>query len=94
MHDAIMILSLTNLYQVFANYEEQRNWIIEEILSSLVKLSASKQKAGLFRSAMGLVAIDITSDLFQTSGREVYSHRVRTPVTARADFCARHICTS
>lgn len=38
-----------NLLKIFANYEEQRSWIIEEILSSLIKLSDSKQKAGQFR---------------------------------------------
>ena len=45
--------------QVFAKYEEQRNWIIEEILSSLVKLSASKQKAGLFRLVRMIITINI-----------------------------------
>lgn len=35
--------------QIFANHEEQRSWIIEEILSSLIKLSDTKQKAGQFR---------------------------------------------
>lgn len=35
--------------QVFANHEDQRSWIIEEILSSLIKLSDTKQKAGQFR---------------------------------------------
>lgn len=35
--------------QIFANHEEQRSWIIEEILSSLIKLSDAKQKAGQFR---------------------------------------------
>lgn len=35
--------------QIFANHENQRSWIIEEILSSLIKLSDIKQKAGQFR---------------------------------------------
>jgi cohesin loading factor subunit SCC2 len=35
--------------QIFANHEDQRGWIIEEILSSLIKLSNTKQKAGQFR---------------------------------------------
>lgn len=35
--------------QIFASYDDQRSWIIEEILSSLIKLSDSKQKAGHFR---------------------------------------------
>ena len=37
------------LFQIFANHEDQRSWIIEEILSSLIKLSDTKQKAGQFR---------------------------------------------
>jgi cohesin loading factor subunit SCC2 len=37
------------ILQIFANHEEQRPWIIEEILSSLIKLSDTKQKAGQFR---------------------------------------------
>jgi cohesin loading factor subunit SCC2 len=39
------------LLQIFANHEDQRSWIIEEILSSLIKLSDTKQKAGQFRCA-------------------------------------------
>jgi cohesin loading factor subunit SCC2 len=35
--------------QIFANHEDQRSWIIEEILTSLIKLSDTKQKAGQFR---------------------------------------------
>jgi cohesin loading factor subunit SCC2 len=35
--------------QIFANYEDQRSWIVEEILMSLIKLSDAKQKAGQFR---------------------------------------------
>lgn len=40
---------MLTLSQIFANHEDQRSWIIEEILSSLIKLSDSKQKAGQFR---------------------------------------------
>lgn len=35
--------------KIFANHENQRSWIIEEILTSLIKLSDTKQKAGQFR---------------------------------------------
>jgi cohesin loading factor subunit SCC2 len=35
--------------QIFANHDSQRSWIIEEILTSLIKLSDTKQKAGQFR---------------------------------------------
>lgn len=49
----ISVVDATSLserfFQVFANHEEQRSWIIEEILSSLIKLSDTKQKAGQFR---------------------------------------------
>lgn len=38
-----------DVLQIFAIHEEQRSWIIEEILSSLIKLSDTKQKAGQFR---------------------------------------------
>jgi len=35
--------------QIFANHEDQRSWIIEEILTSLIKWDDTKQKAGQFR---------------------------------------------
>ena len=38
--------------KIFANHEDQRSWIIEEILTSLIKLSDTKQKAGQFRYAL------------------------------------------
>lgn len=41
--------ALTLIRSIFASHEEQRSWIIEEILLSLIKLSDSKQKAGQFR---------------------------------------------
>ena len=40
----------SDFFKVFANHEDQRSWIIEEILSSLIKLSNSHKKAGQFRS--------------------------------------------
>ena len=46
--------------QIFANHEDQRSWIIEEILTSLIKLNDTKQKAGQFRLAFlffGLFAV-------------------------------------
>ncbi len=41
--------ALTLIRSIFASHEEQRSWIIEEILLSLIKLSDSKQKAGQFK---------------------------------------------
>jgi cohesin loading factor subunit SCC2 len=49
--------SLAHIYiptQIFANHGDQRKWIIEEILSSLIKLSDTKQKAGQFRYVRAL----------------------------------------
>lgn len=44
--------ALTLVRSIFASHEEQRSWIIEEILLSLIKLSDSKQKAGQFKYAV------------------------------------------
>ena len=41
--------ALTLLRTVFAIRQDQRHWIIEEILTSLTRLSDTKQKAGQFR---------------------------------------------
>jgi len=38
--------------QLFANNEEQRAWIIEEILTSLIKIPDLKHKGGQFRSVV------------------------------------------
>jgi len=35
--------------QIFANNDDQRQWIIEEILTSLIKLPDFKQKGSQFR---------------------------------------------
>jgi cohesin loading factor subunit SCC2 len=64
--------------QIFAIHEEQRSWIIEEILSSLIKLSDTKQKAGQFRCGSQLFRwytfLLLISD-FGTEGRYVPSLR-------------------
>ena len=44
-----ILIFIHRVLQIFANHEDQRSWIIEEILSSLIKLSDTKQKAGQFR---------------------------------------------
>ncbi|KAH0833821.1 hypothetical protein J3R83DRAFT_10984 [Lanmaoa asiatica] len=41
--------ALSIIQSVFANHEDQRSWIIEKILSSLIQLSNSHKKAGQFR---------------------------------------------
>ena len=47
--ELICLFDFYRVLQIFANHEDQRSWIIEEILSSLIKLSDTKQKAGQFR---------------------------------------------
>ncbi|KAG9315547.1 hypothetical protein JVU11DRAFT_3168 [Chiua virens] len=66
--------ALSIIRSVFANYEEQRSWIIEEILTSLIKLSNSHKKAGQFRLRDGRsirTASALLLQLVQTSARDV-----------------------
>ncbi|KAF8879492.1 hypothetical protein BD779DRAFT_1551796 [Infundibulicybe gibba] len=59
---------------IFANHENQRSWIIEEILSSLIKLSDVKQKAGQFRLRDGRSIRTVSAlllQLVQTSAHDV-----------------------
>ncbi|KXN83113.1 Protein rad9 [Leucoagaricus sp. SymC.cos] len=66
--------ALALIRSIFANHESQRSWIIEEILTSLIKLSDTKQKAGQFRLRDGR-SIRIVSvlllQLVQTSAHDV-----------------------
>lgn len=60
--------------QIFANREDQRSWIIEEILSSLIKLSDSNKKAGQFRLRDGRTIRTVSAlllQLVQTSAHDV-----------------------
>ncbi|KAF9235171.1 hypothetical protein BU15DRAFT_51679 [Melanogaster broomeanus] len=66
--------ALSIIRSVFANHEEQRSWIIEEILSSLIKLSNSHKKAGQFRLRDGRSIRTVSAlllQLVQTSARDV-----------------------
>ncbi|KAJ3559315.1 hypothetical protein NM688_g422 [Phlebia brevispora] len=66
--------ALSLIRSIFANHEDQRNWIIEEILSSLIKLSDSKQKAGQFRLRDGRSIRTVSAlllQLVQTSAHDV-----------------------
>lgn len=60
--------------QIFANHDDQREWIIEEILTSLIKLSDTKQKAGQFRLRDGRTIRTVSAlllQLVQTSSHDV-----------------------
>ncbi|KAI0927411.1 hypothetical protein AcV5_007956 [Taiwanofungus camphoratus] len=67
--------ALSLVRSVFANHEDQRAWIIEEILSSLIKLSDTKQKAGQFRLRDGRSIRTVSAlllQLVQTSAHDVH----------------------
>ncbi|KAI0051083.1 hypothetical protein FA95DRAFT_1554896 [Auriscalpium vulgare] len=57
--------ALSLIRSIFANHEDQRSWIIEEILSSLIKLSDTKQKAGQFRLRDGRSIRTVSALLLQ-----------------------------
>ncbi|KAG6849921.1 hypothetical protein H0H93_003632 [Arthromyces matolae] len=66
--------ALALIRTIFANHEDQRSWIIEEILSSLIKLSDTKQKAGQFRLRDGRSIRTVSAlllQLVQTSAHDV-----------------------
>ncbi|TCD62425.1 Sister chromatid cohesion protein 2 [Steccherinum ochraceum] len=66
--------ALSLIRSIFANHEDQRAWIIEEILSSLIKLSNTKQKSGQFRLRDGRSIRTVSAlllQLVQTSARDV-----------------------
>ncbi|KAK7023031.1 sister chromatid cohesion protein [Favolaschia claudopus] len=66
--------ALSLIRSIFANHDEQRDWIIEEILSSLIKLSDTKQKAGQFRLRDGRSIRTVSAlllQLVQTSAHDV-----------------------
>ncbi|KAF9046656.1 hypothetical protein BJ165DRAFT_1369666 [Panaeolus papilionaceus] len=66
--------ALSLIRSIFANHQDQRSWIIEEILTSLIKLSDSKQKAGQFRLRDGRSIRTVSAllmQLVQTSAHDV-----------------------
>ncbi|KAI0064180.1 hypothetical protein BV25DRAFT_1934347 [Artomyces pyxidatus] len=69
--------ALSLIRSIFGNHEDQRSWIIEEILSSLIKLSDTKQKAGQFRLRDGRSIRTVSAlllQLVQTSAHGVRVH--------------------
>lgn len=46
-------------FQIFANNDDQRQWIIEEILTSLIKLPDFKQKGSQFRYVINILEMPI-----------------------------------
>ncbi|RXW23420.1 hypothetical protein EST38_g2453 [Candolleomyces aberdarensis] len=69
--------ALSLIRSIFANHDDQRSWIIEEILTSLIKLSDTKQKAGQFRLRDGRSIRTVSAlllQLVQTSAHDVRLH--------------------
>ncbi|KAJ3516976.1 hypothetical protein NLJ89_g794 [Agrocybe chaxingu] len=66
--------ALSLIRSIFANHEDQRSWIIEEILTSLIKLNDTKQKAGQFKLRDGRSIRTVSAllmQLVQTSAHDV-----------------------
>ncbi|KAF7357525.1 Sister chromatid cohesion protein [Mycena sanguinolenta] len=78
--------ALSLIRAIFANHDDQRDWIIEEILTSLIKLSDTKQKAGQFRLRDGRSIRTVSALLLQLV--QTSAHHVRT--TAMDIGKARH----
>ncbi|KAI0088475.1 hypothetical protein BDY19DRAFT_165528 [Irpex rosettiformis] len=76
--------ALALIRSIFANYEDQRGWIIEEILSSLIKLSDTKQKAGQFRLRDGRSIRTVSALLMQLVQTSAHDVRVEVDSLRRA----------
>ncbi|KAL6300065.1 hypothetical protein BKA93DRAFT_803226 [Sparassis latifolia] len=85
--------ALSLIRSVFANHEDQRAWIIEEILSSLIKLSDTKQKAGQFRLRDGRSIRTVSAlllQLVQTSAHDVRTEARRLNRLREEVLAVRH----
>lgn len=76
--------ALSLIRSIFANHEDQRSWIIEEILSSLIKLSDTKQKAGQFRLRDGRSIRTVSALLLQLVQTSAHGVRVQAKRLAKA----------
>ncbi|KAK1217276.1 Sister chromatid cohesion protein 2 [Marasmius sp. AFHP31] len=76
--------ALSLIREIFASREDQRQWIVEEILSSLIKLSDSKQKAGQFRLRGGRSIRTVSALLLQLVQTSAHDVRVQAKKIAKA----------
>ncbi|KZW01563.1 hypothetical protein EXIGLDRAFT_738517 [Exidia glandulosa HHB12029] len=70
----LRLSALALIRSIFANHSDQRSWIIEEILTSLIKLPDLKQKAGQFKLRDGHSIHTVSAlllQLVQTSAHDV-----------------------
>lgn len=61
----LRLSALSLIRSLFANNEDQRQWIVEEILTSLIKLPDLKHKSGQFRLRDGKSIHTVSALLFQ-----------------------------
>ncbi|TDL22099.1 hypothetical protein BD410DRAFT_770589 [Rickenella mellea] len=76
--------ALSLIRSIFANHEDQRSWIIEEILTSLIKLSDSKQKAGQFRLRDGRSIRTVSALLLQLVQTSAHGIRLEARRVSKA----------
>ncbi|KAA1473731.1 hypothetical protein DENSPDRAFT_882264 [Dentipellis sp. KUC8613] len=76
--------ALSLIRSIFANHEDQRSWIIEEILTSLIKLSDTKQKAGQFRLRDGRSIRTVSALLLQLVQTSAHGIRIEARRLAKA----------
>ncbi|KAF8607050.1 hypothetical protein BDV93DRAFT_436800 [Ceratobasidium sp. AG-I] len=68
---------------LFAGYESQRAWIVEEILGSLIKLPDMKLKAGQFKLRDGATIHVVSALLFQLVQTSAHDVRIHAQKLAR-----------
>ncbi|KAF7297577.1 Sister chromatid cohesion protein [Mycena kentingensis (nom. inval.)] len=81
---ALRLDALSLIRVIFANHDNQRDWIIEEILTSLIKLSDTKQKAGNFKLRDGRSIRTVSALLLQLVQTSAHSVRLDAGVIAKA----------
>ncbi|KAG8957597.1 Sister chromatid cohesion protein 2 [Tulasnella sp. 419] len=76
----LRLSALSLIRTIFAHYKDQRSWIIEEILSSLIQAPDLKQKSGQFRLRDGRSIHTVSAlllQLVQTSAHDVRVEGIR-----------------
>ncbi|KJA17973.1 hypothetical protein HYPSUDRAFT_205707 [Hypholoma sublateritium FD-334 SS-4] len=84
--------ALSLIRSIFANHEDQRSWIIEEILASLIKLNDTKQKAGQYRLRDGRSIRTVSAlllQLVQTSAHDVRIEAKKIEKTRQNKFALK-----
>ncbi|KAH7103288.1 hypothetical protein BKA62DRAFT_696412 [Auriculariales sp. MPI-PUGE-AT-0066] len=89
----LRLAALALIRTIFANHDDQRSWIIEEILTSLIKLPDLKQKAGQFRLRDGHSIHTVSAlllQLVQTSAHDVRIEAKKLRISRQQSMVMRH----